>query len=211
MDIERRHVLIALRTAALLFALLASGGIFVLDRPIALWSAGYHVTAPMWDQVTSLMDQAVFKEVSNFLLGPILMLAAGLLLLMRATRGLGWSLLFLGIVQFGSTIVADLSKPQLGRLRPFEALAEPGGIDRWFVGANSFPSGHVAFYAGLFFPLMMILPRWSLLRAIPPLFIAAARVVSHDHYLSDAAASLALAAIFTVAFRFIQTRADAHA
>ncbi len=211
MNIERHHILIALRTAALLFAMLTAGGLFVLDRPIALWSAHYHLEAPVWDRITSLIDRAVLEEVSNFLLGPILLLAGGLLLLMRATRGLGWSLLFLGTVQFGSTLVADLARPQLGRLRPFEALAEPGGIDRWFVGASSFPSGHVAFYAGLFFPLMLLLPRWSLLLAVPPLFVAAAQIVSHDHYLSDASASLALAAVMTVGFRFILSRADAHA
>jgi membrane-associated phospholipid phosphatase len=30
---------------------------------------------------------------------------------------------------------------------------------------------------------------------LPPLFIAAARVLEHDHYLSDVSASLALAAL----------------
>ncbi len=40
------------------------------------------------------------------------------------------------------------------------------------------------------------------------MFIAAARIVSNDHYLSDVAISLALAASLAVAFSFILRRAE---
>jgi membrane-associated phospholipid phosphatase len=104
------------------------------------------------------------------------------------------------VVQFATTVVADLSKPPFGRLRPHEAMELPALQDTWFVGANSFPSGHTAFYAGLFFPLVLIFPRWLLLWLLPPFFIAVARVVEHDHYLSDVAASLTVAALLAVGF-----------
>ena len=160
------------------------------------------VEVPRW------LDLVVLKEVSNFLRGALLLLAGGLLLAVRATRRYGWATLYLGLVQFLTTTIADLAKPQLGRLRPSEAMAEPGAADVWFVGANSFPSGHTAFYAGLFLPLMLLLPHWRWLWALPPLFIAAARLLAHDHYLSDVAASLALGAAMTAAWAPVAARAD---
>jgi membrane-associated phospholipid phosphatase len=194
-----------------LFAVVAAAGIAVLDRPVALWAATLGGGAPFWDDAVAIVDRVTLRDISNFLLGPILMIAAGVLLLLRSTRSLGWACLYVGTVQFASTVVADLARPQFGRMHPAEAMGVPGGVDSWLVGANSFPSGHVAFYAGLFFPLMLLVPRWAVAWAIPPAFIAAARIVSNDHYLGDIAASLALAALMSAAFAFILERADAAA
>jgi membrane-associated phospholipid phosphatase len=186
--------------------ILTAGGIAGLDRAIAAWTATLPKAETIWDGGTALLDLVVLKNYSNFLLGFALLLAAGVLLVLRSTRDIGWPLLYVGAVQFASTVIADLAKPQLGRLRPFEAESNPGAADTWFVGANSFPSGHAAFYAGLFLPLMLLFPRWAALFAIPPLFIAAARVAEHDHYLSDVTASVTLAALMAIAFRFILDR-----
>jgi membrane-associated phospholipid phosphatase len=196
--------------AALLFALVAAAGLLGFDAPVARWSAG-EAGDSLWSRGTQLLDLVVLKEISNFLLGAVLILAAGGLLVALGTRSLGWPLLYVGLVQFLATTIADLSKPQFGRLRPFEALANPGAADSWFVGANAFPSGHAAFYAGLFLPLMMLFPRWTLLWALPPLFIAAARVVEHDHYLSDVAASLALAAVLAAVLSPLAARGSDRA
>jgi membrane-associated phospholipid phosphatase len=204
---DLRRSVIAFWALAAAFALLAVAGILVLDRAIAGWNAA-RVPSTIWSTGTGLFDLVSLKDVSNFLLGPVLLIAGGVLLLLRSTRRSGWIFIYVGAVQFASTIVADLLKPQLGRLRPFEAMANPGGEDIWLVAGNAFPSGHTAFYAGLFFPLMLIYPRWTFLLALPPLFIAAARVLSNDHYLSDVAASLALAAMMTGGFAFIARRAE---
>lgn len=196
---------------ALVFALLTMSGLVGLDRLVAEFTAGLPRGDTFWNRGTGLLDLVLLKEISNFLLGAILLLAGGVLLTLRATRPVGRPILYLGLVQFIATTVADLAKPQLGRLRPFEAMAEPSGLDTWFVGANSFPSGHTAFYAGLFFPLMLLLPRWLWLWAVPPMFVAVARVLAHDHYMSDVAASLALAAFLTAAFAPVAAAAQAHA
>lgn len=193
--------------AAFAFALVAAAGLAGLDALLAAWTATLPAGETWWDRGTAWLDLVVLKEISNFLLGAVLLLAGGLLLSMRATRRLGWATFYLGLVQFLTTTVADLAKPQLGRLRPWEAMAEPGAGDVWFVGANSFPSGHTAFYAGLFLPLMLLLPRWTWLWALPPLFIAFARIMAHDHYLSDVAVSLALAAAMTAAWAPVAGRA----
>src|SRR5688572_30240919 len=163
--------------AALAFTLIAAAGLLGVDAAMSRWTATLPQDQTLWDRGTAWLDLIVLKEVSNFLLGAILLLAGGLLLVLRATRRFGWATLYLGLVQFLTTTIADLAKPQLGRLRPWEAMAEPGAGDVWFVGANSFPSGHTAFYAGLFLPLMLLLPRWSWLWALPPLFIALARIL----------------------------------
>ena len=188
-----------------LFALLAGLGILWLDPIVAAVTAG-GVPASFWSRGTALLDGLMLKEVSNFLLGPLLLLFAMIALAAPGARTrFGWPSLYLALVQLLATVIADLSKPLLGRLRPFEAAAGDA-TDSWFVGANSFPSGHAAFYAGLFFPLMILFPRWAAVFAIPPLFIAAARVVEHDHYPSDVAASLALAATLSAGLAFILER-----
>jgi membrane-associated phospholipid phosphatase len=196
---------IAFTSVAAAFAFLAFVSIFALDRPLSEWAAAHPRGGSYWDTGTRLMDQIFLKEISNFLLGPILLIAGGVLLLLRSTRRNGWMLVYIGAVQFATTTIADLAKPLIGRLRPEEAIA---GMDSWLAGGNAFPSGHTAFFAGLFFPMMLIAPRWTFLFAIPPLFIAAARVLENDHYLSDVSASLALAALVTGGLAFIFARAD---
>jgi membrane-associated phospholipid phosphatase len=182
--------------AALAFALVAAAGLLGLDSAVLRWTAALPDDNTLWDRGTDLLDLVTLKRLSTFLLGALLIAAAGLLLAMRRTRAAGWLVLYVGAVQLVTATIADLAKPRFGRLRPFEA----GGIDTWFAGANSFPSGHAASYAGLFFPLMLLVPRLTPLWAIVPLFIVLARVFDHVHYLSDVSASLALAAAVTAAF-----------
>ena len=205
MERDLRRSAIAFTSVAAAFALLALVAVPTIDLPLSQWAAAHPRGGTFWDTGTQLLDFVFLKHVSNFLLGPILLIAGGVLLLLRSTRRNGWMLLYIGAVQFTTTVVADLAKPQIGRLRPEEAIA---GVDTWLAGGNAFPSGHTAFIAGLFFPLMLIAPRWTFLWAIPPLFIAAARVLENDHYLSDVAASLALAALVTGGLAFILRRAD---
>jgi len=202
---DLRRSVIAFTSVAAAFAFLALASVPTIDRPIADWAAAHPRGGTIWETGLQMMDFLSLKGISNFLLGPILLIAGGVLLLLRATRRNGWMFLYVGAVQFTSTVVADLAKPLIGRLRPDEAIA---GVDKWLVGGNAFPSGHTAFYAGLFFPLMLIAPRWTFLFAIPPLYVAAARVLENDHYLSDVTASLALAALVTGGLAFILRRAD---
>jgi len=202
---DLRRSVIAFTSVAAAFAFLAATAVPTLDRPLSDWAAAHPRGGTIWETGIRLMDMLALKEISNFLLGPILMIAGGVLFLLSSTRRNGWMFLYVGAVQFTSTVVADLAKPLIGRLRPDEAIA---GVDKWLAGGNAFPSGHTAFYAGLFFPLMLIAPRWTFLFAIPPLYVAAARVLENDHYLSDVTASLALAALVTGGLAFILRRAD---
>jgi len=202
------RLLRAMWTLAAVCAVLAAAGLVGLDKAVASWVATLPGKGGVLHDGVALLDLATLKNNSTFLLGPILLMVAAALLVLRSTRPMGWTMLYIGSVQFVSTVVADLAKPQFGRFRPSEALADPGGADLWFVGGNSFPSGHTAFYAGLFFPLMLVFPRWWPLFTIVPLFVAAQRIVSNDHYLSDVGASFTLAALTTVALAAILRKAQ---
>ena len=197
-----RRAVTAMWTIALFFALLSAAGLAGLDQ-IVLRSAPAAGADSIWGRGVGLLDQAALRQVGDFLVGAVLILAGLLLLPLRTTRPTGFLVLYVGLVQLLAYAAADLSKPWFGRVRPSEALA---GGDVWFAGANSFPSGHTAFYAGLFFPLILLFPRLSPLWMLPPLFVAAARVLEHGHYLSDVSASLAIAAGLAALLAFIAER-----
>lgn len=146
-----------------------------------------------WSGALGFLDLAAGKEIGAFLLGAVL-IAAALLANLPDKRALrSGRLFYVGAVQLICTAVADFAKPPFGRPRPFQALAD--GSDRWFMGADygSFPSGHAAFYAGLFLPLALLFPRWAAPLLAVPLLVGAQRIVSHDHYASDVGASFLLA------------------
>jgi len=184
--------------------LIAAAGVAGLDAVVARATAGLTSGAAM-NRALGLLDIVAGKEISTFLLGFVLLLAAGALMIPPATRSMGWPLLYVGLVQFLATTIVDLGKTPVGRLRPVEALRD-GGVDRWLVGGQSFPSGHTAFYAGLFVPLILLFPRWTAVWLIVPLFVAVQRVASHDHYVSDVSFSLGLAALLAAALAGVARR-----
>jgi len=89
-------------------------------------------------------------------------------------------------------------KDVFGRQRPYELFAHGDWSQAWFAGGNSFPSGHVSYFWGLFMPLMYLFPRWRVPLLLVPLFIALARIDTSFHFLSDVLASIALAALVTL-------------
>lgn len=199
----RRAAPLAVVAAA---AATAVAGILGLDPLVARATAATSAIEVPLGALVDIFDFIALKGISSFLLSFALIVAAGLLLALKR-RG-GWTLFYIGLVQFLSTTVADLSKPPFGRLRPYEAMPDGAGIDRWFAGGQSFPSGHTAFYVGLFVPLIILWPRYTLPWLVVPLIVAAQRMVAHDHYLSDVAASIALATLLSVALAGVAGRAE---
>jgi membrane-associated phospholipid phosphatase len=194
-----RRAVTALWTTALFFALLAAAGLAGLDRMVA-GSVQEAADDSVWASGVALFDKVATRDLGDFLLGSALLLAALILLVLRSTRSIGFPLLYVALVQLLAYAAADLSKPFFGRIRPSEAMS---GGDVWFAAGNSFPSGHTAFYAGLFLPLVLLFPRLSPLWAIPPVFVAVSRVMERDHYLSDVTASLAIASAFAALLAFV--------
>jgi membrane-associated phospholipid phosphatase len=161
----------------------------------------------------ALLDLLSGKDITNFLLGPALILIA--LVGYAARRRWPWpaGLLYVGTAQSLCTVIADFAKPPFGRLRPFQALAGGHWSDHWFSGADygSFPSGHVAFYAGLCVPLALLFPRWAAPLLAVPLLVGTERILSHDHYPSDVGASFLLAALVAGGLRYLIDRREMRA
>ncbi|HMG47847.1 MAG TPA: phosphatase PAP2 family protein [Allosphingosinicella sp.] len=194
-----RATTLALAGAGLLFA---AAGIASLDGIVVRALPPGGLEARWLDLFVDGADWVSGKEISNFLLGPVLILIGLALNLRGKRRLLSGAWLYVGAAQFAATCLGDFSKPLFGRLRPFQALQGGAWHDRWFMGPDygSFPSGHAAFYFGLFVPLALAAPRWGLPLLAVPLLIALERVISLDHYLSDVAASMALAALLAWLF-----------
>jgi membrane-associated phospholipid phosphatase len=188
-----RRALLVLASAAALLSLL---GVFALDMPFARLVHASGIQAWPWDTAIGYLDDATGKTISRFLLGGVLAGLSLLLLAKPATRGPGFAMLYVALVQLASALVADLAKGVFGRLRPLEALDAVATQPLWFAGGNSFPSGHTAFYVGLFLPLAFLFPRKRWLMLPVPGFVMLARIADLDHFIGDVATSVAIVALF---------------
>ncbi|MBV8685606.1 MAG: phosphatase PAP2 family protein [Alphaproteobacteria bacterium] len=195
-DAADRRMPIALCAAALGAALVVGGALGADGLSARSDLAGDAVVRALGGGV-ALLDAVSGKRVSSFLLGAALVVAALAGNVLRRRAWHAGPLLYVGAVQLACTLAADLAKPPFGRLRPFQAAADGRWSDLWFMGERygSFPSGHAAFYAGLFVPLALAFPRWAPPLLAVPLLVAAERILSHDHYPSDVGASFLLAAL----------------
>lgn len=111
-------------------------------------------------------------------------------------RRLAPALFTAGLVQAATIGLMILGKSSFGRLRPHQVMASGDWSSVWFMQGGSFPSGHSAFYFGLFLPLAAAAPRaWqrALLIAVP-CFAVCARIDMSMHFLSDVSASCVIAA-----------------
>ncbi len=192
-----RKSLLIFSTASVLLTL---AGVLWLDRPLAefIRASGWE-NARIFSAGTDLLDTASGIKLYKLLPGVALALVGGVLLIAVRMRRHGAVLLFVGVSQMLSTLIGGWSKNLFGRLRPHELL-DNGNWERiWFAAGVSFPSGHAAYYFGLFLPLAYLFPRWRLALLVTPFFIAAARVNANMHFFSDVTASMALAALVTLA------------
>lgn len=187
-----------LLVAAAFMAALTLAGIALLDLPIAMWlhDSGFEGLG-LFDKGTALLDLITGKEVSKFLLGGLIVLLGGALAASRRSRRFGFAALYVGAVQLLSTLIAGVSKTVFGRLRPYEVLQGDLPATMWQAGGNSFPSGHTAFYFGLFVPLACLFPKWKWPLLVIPVFIGIARINANEHYLSDVTTSIGLVAVLS--------------
>ena len=133
-----------------------------------------------------------------FTLGATLIVVGVLWLLARRASATARALIFAGTVQLCTIEAGSLLKAVFGRLRPYQLLDRGDWSHIWFAGGNSFPSGHVAFFWGLFLPLAYLYPKYRVPLLVVPVFIAFARVDENVHFLSDVLGSIALASLVTL-------------
>ena len=196
----------ALAITAALCAAISLISIFTLDQAIAMavHNSGFE-NAAFFVNGRSFLDiftgrGLVGSQVGlgQFLLGSFFIVAGFVWWLARRSSHAARGIVFAGVVQLVTIELAWLLKDVFGRMRPFQLIEKNDWSQIWFMDSNSFPSGHNAFFWGLFLPLIYTFPRYRIPLLIVPVFIALARIDENYHFLSDVLASIALAALVTL-------------
>lgn len=182
-------------------AVLLLAGLAGIDRLFAEWlrTSGFEQARVFADGLGAL-DIATGIRVWFWLAGVIVLIIGIALSFWRPH--LRWPRVFVvaSLVQFACIATMILGKRHFGRLRPEQVLETGDWSQLWFAGGGSFPSGHSAFYFGLFLPIAAACPAlWQrfIVLAIP-VYVALARIDIAKHFLSDVAASALIAAIYTL-------------
>ena len=189
-------------------ALLALISVFAFDRVIAL---GVHNSglerAAVVVRLREFFDFFTGRGVAllgyqvgwgQLVLGAIFITLGLVLALVRSLSPHARAFVFVGAVQIATIEAAWWIKDFFGRLRPHQLIERNDWSHIWFAGGNSFPSGHNAFFWGLFLPLAYLYPKYRIAFLIVPVFIAFARIDENYHFLSDVLGGIALAALVTL-------------
>lgn len=188
--------------AALALTGLTLLSILVIDEPVA-GAIGRGADPATLSPVVHALEVATGMTVHKFFGGAVLVVAGALLCLWRPTPGR--ALLLIGATMLVTRIVGNWLKPPFGRLRPSEALRDGVDLGATFFrdGGIAFPSGHVAWFAGLAFGVAIAWPRAAIPAFAVAIFIAASRIASNAHFVGDALGSFALAGCFAAGFATI--------
>jgi membrane-associated phospholipid phosphatase len=188
--------------AALVLTLLS---IFFFDQPIAAFvqHAGGGQSLVL-KKGTTWLEIAFGLRITQYFLTYLLLGLGAVLFISKTSRQVAWVLFFVGCTQVVTRLTVTGLKEVFERLRPFKVI-EAGNWDwKFFSGhGDAFPSGHSAFFWGLFFPLAFLFPRYRLPLLIIPVFISIARVGINVHWCSDVIASAGLAAFITLVFAWL--------
>jgi membrane-associated phospholipid phosphatase len=198
---NRRQLALTVLVALVLTLL----GIFFFDQPVAAFvqRVGGRQSVVLQGG-THWLEIVTGQSIDRYFLTYVLLGLGALLFISKTSRPIAWILLFVGTAQFATRLTASVLKGVFERLRPFEVIQAGNWDWKFFSGhGNSFPSGHSAFFWGLFFPLAYRFPRYRLPLLIVPVFITVARPGVNDHWCSDVLASAGLAALITLAFTWI--------
>jgi membrane-associated phospholipid phosphatase len=195
-------------------ALIGALGFFLLDRPLAEWVHGVGIernAVVVW--ITDKLDLItahswpISRSLHGPLLGWVLVVLGTIGLLVRRDSPLARAVLFTGAGHVLTLFTVGLLKTAFGRMRPFQLLASGDWDHLWFIeGGSSFPSGHIAFYWGLFLPLIYLFPKYRIPLFIIPAFFVFGRIDENAHFLSDVCGAIVIAALVTAALGAISER-----
>jgi membrane-associated phospholipid phosphatase len=204
----------ALAILAAVCAAISLISIFTLDKTIAMavHNSGFENAAFFVDG-RSFLDYftgrgLVGSHISfgQFLLGLLFVVVGFVWWFAQRSNYTARGFLFTGVVQLVTITLAWVIKDVFGRMRPYQLIENNDWSHIWFMGSNSFPSGHNAFFWGIFLPLVYAFPRYRIPLLIIPIFIAFARIDENYHFLSDVLASIALAALVTLVLAGLLSR-----
>jgi len=190
------HALLAIAAAS---AVLSAICVLAIDQPVARWIATFEPRA-FWDRGIELLEWTV--GLPFFKLFAPVVLVAGMLVTMAVPRlrgqAPGWMLV--AGTHLASRYLTNVVKDATGRLRPL-AWIEQGGGDTFGAGGIAFPSGHVALFASIVIPLVVVAPRTRPLLAVVA-FVMVARVAVDGHWISDTLGAITLVALVTWALGY---------
>jgi membrane-associated phospholipid phosphatase len=176
----------------LLFVSLCCISIFLVDQPLA-YVIHEHAGSlqPLFRELTSFTDLVTGYTLWNYFSAALVMSAGIVFLAIDKKVGRAKYFFFVALTEVTSRLVVGSLKNVFERERP-EHFLESGqpGQTFWMTGGDSFPSGHVGRYFGIFLPLMVLFPKYRLLLLIVPLSISLGRLFLSLHYLSDTLASI---------------------
>ncbi|MDQ3315592.1 MAG: phosphatase PAP2 family protein, partial [Verrucomicrobiota bacterium] len=200
MAAERTHALgaktLAWVSTALLVAIVAS--IAVVDRPLALLIENQLGGATrMAGGITTALEWIFAFDLSKYLYAFVLLLIGLVLHVVQKGAARARYFYFIGTTLLLSRVISGTLKNVFERVRPFEWIKSRAPADFFVDGGSAFPSGHAAFYFGLFLPLAILFPRFKWVFLAFAFIAALARVFEQDHFLSDILASALVAALLT--------------
>jgi membrane-associated phospholipid phosphatase len=195
--------------AALIAGALAALGFAGLDRPLAEWvHASGLENARFFVWGLAALDVVSGLRVWICALPWVAILIGTIELRLERRMRLGYALIAAGLVQTAAIETMITAKDLFGRLRPFKVFEAGDWSHVWFVGGDSFPSGHSAFYFGLLLPLAAACPiRWlrALLVAIP-IYVGLARIDMARHFLSDVSTSALMVSVYALLAAWLTAR-----
>jgi membrane-associated phospholipid phosphatase len=195
--------------AALIAGALAAFGFAGLDRPLAEWvHASGLENARFFVWGLAALDVVSGLRVWICALPWVAILIGTIELRLERRMRLGYALIAAGLVQTAAIETMITAKDLFGRLRPFKVFEAGDWSHVWFVGGDSFPSGHSAFYFGLLLPLAAACPiRW--LRAVLvviPVYVVLARIDMSKHFLSDVSTSALMVSVYALLAAWLTAR-----
>jgi membrane-associated phospholipid phosphatase len=192
---------------------LAAMGFLLLDRPLALW-----LKAHVGGEFEGFLKTVTHLGLAGLWLVPSGLAWIGLMLAWRAAPSLesraalgriAWIPAFLFLSVALSGLLNTAVKVSVGRLRP-RALFENDvmGFMPLTHGylTNSFPSGHSQAAFAAMTALTLIFPRYDIAFIAIAVLVAASRVLTTVHYLSDAVMGAWLGLVVTVLLHRILRR-----
>jgi membrane-associated phospholipid phosphatase len=166
----------------------------LVDRPLAQWLLAGN--SPYW-----IKKVCGLAEVFGHGLGvPLLLLTAFILDPLHRR-----SLVRVGVMAFGSGVLANVFKLGIARYRPHKFDFSGGVLDTFSAwlplgsagsAQQSFPSSHTATAAGLAIGLAWLYPRGRWLFATFAGLVAGQRMISGYHFLSDTCFGAAVGCVF---------------
>ena len=179
--------------------------IFFIDQPLSMFIDQHgKFLQRVFSDLTAYTEIAVGYPVSKYLGGAVVLVVGLIFWVIDRRFARAKYFVFISLTHLTSRFVVTLLKNVFQRSRPSHFLdTQEYGNTFGMMGGESFPSGHVAHFLGLFLPIVVLFPRIWILLLIVPTYISLGRIILNLHYLSDILASVYIVIVCTSIFGYL--------